>query len=54
MEQKRNRPLVGKSPTKVYSVTLPPDIAEYLRKFGGGNLSAGIRAASAVVRKVKS
>lgn len=29
-----------------YSVTLPADVAEYLRTIGEGNLSAGVRVAA--------
>lgn len=38
--------MIGDKPVRRYNVTLPPEIAEALRKFGSGNLSAGIRLAS--------
>jgi hypothetical protein len=46
-----NRPLVGSAPTERYNVSLPPDVAEALRKAGGGNLSAGIRLAAAMLAR---
>lgn len=42
---KLNRPMIGKAPTQRYNVSLPPEIAQKLRKLGGNNLSAGIREA---------
>lgn len=36
------RPLLGKQPRKRYQVVLEPRVAERLRKYGDGNLSAGI------------
>lgn len=45
--QKVNRPMIGKSRTRRYNVSLPPEIAEAIRKLGGGNLSEGIRRALA-------
>ena len=42
---RRNRPMVGKAAAERYNVSLPPEVAKALRKLGGGNLSAGIRAA---------
>lgn len=38
--------MIGGSPTQRYNVSLPPEIAEALRKAGGNNLSAGIRLAA--------
>ena len=46
-----NRPLVGTAPTERYNVSIPPDVAEALRKAGGGNLSAGIRLAAAMLAR---
>ena len=44
--------MIGATPAQRYNVSLPPEIAEALRKAGGGNLSAGIRlAAQALGRK---
>lgn len=37
--------MIGAAPVKRYNISLPPEIAERLRKLGGGNLSAGIRLA---------
>lgn len=37
--------MIGKSPVRRYNISLPPEIAEKLRKLGKGNLSAGIRRA---------
>lgn len=44
------RPLLGAEPRKRYQVVLEPRVAEKLRKYGGGNLSAGIvKAANKVL-----
>jgi hypothetical protein len=46
---KGGRPHLDGSPagrgehTKTYCITLPPEMAEYLREIGGGNLSKGVR-----------
>ena len=38
--------MIGEAPAQRYNVSLPPEVAEQLRKAGGGNLSAGIRLAA--------
>lgn len=43
---RQNRPMIGEHPTRPYNVSLPPEVAEQLRKAGGNNLSAGIRLAA--------
>jgi len=43
--------MIGKVPTERYNVSLPPEVAERLRKAGAGNLSAGIRLAEKALRK---
>ena len=48
--QHRGMPLVGEAPTERYSITLPPEVAEALRTYGAGNLSAGIRKVAARLR----
>jgi len=45
MKAKRPRPMVGKTPTYRYTVSLPSDVADRLVIAGAGNLSAGIRMA---------
>ena len=47
---KGGRPIVGREAKKRYQVMLEPRTAEKLRKAGGGNLSAGIAAASVHLR----
>lgn len=44
------RPLLGAEPRKRYQVVLEPPVAEKLRKYGDGNLSAGIVKAAAKIR----
>jgi len=44
-KRKPGRPLKGKERVKRYQVVLEPRDAEWLRKLGNGNLSAGIVAA---------
>ena len=39
------KPMIGEAPTERYNVSLPPEVADALRKAGNGNLSAGIREA---------
>jgi len=39
--------MIGRAPAQRYNVSLPPEIAEALRRLGSGNLSAGIRLALA-------
>jgi hypothetical protein len=46
VRDKHPKPMVGKEPTERYNVSLPPEVADALRNFGGGNLSAGIREAA--------
>lgn len=41
--KKPNRPMIGEAVAQRYNVSLPPEVAESLRKLGNGNLSAGIR-----------
>lgn len=41
--------MIGAAPAQRYNVSLPPDVAEAMRKAGGGNLSAGIRLAAAAL-----
>jgi hypothetical protein len=48
--KKHTRPLIGKSRTERYNISLPPEIANALRKAGKGNLSAGIREAATALR----
>jgi hypothetical protein len=38
--------MIGEARVQRYNVSLPPEIAEKLRKAGGGNLSAGVRLAA--------
>jgi len=38
--------MIGDSPAQRYNVSLPPEVAEALRKAGDGNMSAGIRLAA--------
>ena len=38
--------MIGEAPTQRYNVSLPPEVAEQLRKAGDDNLSAGIRLAA--------
>ena len=42
--------MIGKAKVQRYNVSLPPEIAELLRKAGGGNLSAGIRISAKHLR----
>lgn len=42
--------MIGATPVQRYNVSLPPEVAEALRKSGGGNLSAGIRLAAEILR----
>ena len=37
------RPLLAGERMKEHRITLPDDVAEYLRQVGAGNLSGGIR-----------
>jgi hypothetical protein len=37
--------MIGKSPVRRYNISLPPEIADALRKLGSGNMSEGIRLA---------
>lgn len=37
--------MIGKEPVRRYNVSLPPEIAEAIRRLGNGNLSEGIRIA---------
>jgi hypothetical protein len=46
MQRAVNRPMIGKSPARRYNISLPPEVAELLRKAGDGNMSAGIRLAA--------
>ena len=46
-----NRPMIGATPAQRYNVSLPPEVAEQLRKAGAGNLSAGIRLAAKGLRR---
>ena len=46
-----NRPMIGEAPTRRYNVSLPPSVAEALRKAGSGNLSAGIRLAATMLAR---
>ena len=43
--------MIGDAPAQRYNVSLPPEVAEALRKAGGGNLSAGIRLAAAMLAR---
>lgn len=45
---KRGRPRVGAEVKKRYSAMLEPSVAEAARRYGGGNLSAGIAKAIGV------
>lgn len=47
---KVGRPILGAERRKRYQVVLEPPVAEKLRKYGGGNLSAGIVKAAAKVK----
>jgi hypothetical protein len=49
-KETRNRPMIGKEPAKAYNISLPPEVAERLRKAGAGNLSAGVRLAESQMR----
>ena len=49
-KEARNRPMIGKEPAKAYNISLPPEVAERLRKAGAGNLSAGIRLAESQMK----
>ena len=43
--------MIGAAPAHRYNVSLPPEVAEALRKAGSGNLSAGIRLAAERLRR---
>lgn len=49
MTATNKKPLLGKAPVERYNVSMPTETAALLRLFGGGNLSAGIRAAAKLV-----
>lgn len=38
--------MIGDTPAQRYNVSLPPEVAEALRKAGDGNMSAGVRLAA--------
>lgn len=46
----KKRPMIGETPAKRRSVTLPDAVVESLKLFGLGNLSAGIREGEKALR----
>lgn len=48
----RGRPSLTGEPGERYQVTIPPSIADKLRQYGDGSLSAGIIKAAKKIRAV--
>lgn len=46
----KKRPMIGETPAKRRSVTLPDAVVDSLKLFGLGNLSAGIREGEKALR----
>jgi hypothetical protein len=46
-------PLDPDAPTVRATVTLPADVADFLTRLGGGNLSAGVRIAARIAQEAQ-